>query len=371
MFKVNMKINTSAIQQTARLRSDLRVGRPVLIKNKQNFGLVFAIETLKEDHTAQIINDYREKTYLVLSARRAETLNAIPYDGDIARLLLPKNASYDWILATANPALDLEQPFKGPFTTLRIGETQISRSAINLCKKAQLLPAALVINLSAKDIKNFNLCEILSQESDEIIEQETNLSLLEATSAANLPLKGMANSRIHIFRDAGGFSEHYAIEFGSPIKNESLLVRIHCACFTGDVLGSLKCDCGDQLTNAMEIISKNGSGMLIYLNQEGRGIGLTNKMRAYELQNQGFDTVEANHRLGFEDEERDLRIGAQIINMLGFNKIRLLTNNPQKVTSMSALNITVTERLNLLTEPTKENTDYLSTKATKSGHIIK
>ena len=129
-------------------------------------------------------------------------------------------------------------------------------------------------------------------------------------------------------------------------------------------------DCGEQLQIALEILSKHNSGILIYLNQEGRGIGLANKMRAYELQNQGFDTVEANHRLGFEDEERDLRIGAQIINMIGFKKIRLLTNNPKKVKSMIEMGIIVSERINLLTKPTKENASYLSTKASKSGHII-
>ncbi|MDG2473745.1 MAG: GTP cyclohydrolase II [Paracoccaceae bacterium] len=365
-----MKIHTSAIEQTARLRADLRLGRPVLLRDNKNFGLVFATETLKKEALLEIKKFDFNLSHLAITARRAATLNAIPYDGDVARIALENDVSYNWLLATANPALDLQHPLKGPFKTLRNGEAHMSRAAIDLCKKAHLLPSALIVNLFEKDFKNLKSAGLLSQDSQEILNKSSHSSLLHEASAAYLPLQGMAKSRIYVFRDSASFTEHYAIEVGNPKKESSLLVRIHCACFTGDVIGSLKCDCGAQLKGAMKILSKNGSGMLIYLNQEGRGIGLANKMRAYELQNQGFDTVEANHRLGFEDEERDLRIGAQIIKHLGFKKIRLLTNNPKKIASMSDMGIVVEERLNLLTKPTKENASYLSTKASKSGHII-
>lgn len=365
-----MQINTSIMEQTARLRSDLKLGRPVLVQNQQKTCLIFAVETLKKNIPIEINKSYFGVSHLAITARRAETLNAIPYDGDLARVVIPKEVSYRWLLSTANPALDLEHPMKGPFETMRSGEVEISRSAIELCKKAQLLPAAIVVNLTEESAKNFESNNFLLQSSSQILEQSSHLSLLQEVSAADLPLKGMTKSRIYVFRDNSGESEHYAIKFGSPSKGEPLLVRLHCACFTGDVIGSLKCDCGEQLKSALKIISRNGSGMLIYLNQEGRGIGLANKMRAYTLQDQGFDTVEANHRLGFEDEERDLKIGAQIIQSLGFNKVRLLTNNPKKVESMIEMGVMVTERLNLLTEPTKENAAYLSIKGSKSGHII-
>ena len=354
----------------ARLQSDLRLGRPVLIQNEENSGLILAVETLKKDAFLEIKDINFNLRYLAITARRAETLNVTPYDGDIARIALDNDISSDWLLATANPALDLESPLKGPFKVLRNGDAQISRAAISLCKKAQLLPSALIIHLFKKDFESLKSAGLLLQDAQEIIRQSSNYPLLHEASSAYLPLKGMTKARVYVFRDSSGFSEHYAIKMGSPSKDTSLLIRIHSACFTGDIIGSLKCDCGDQLKSALDIITKNGSGMLIYLNQEGRGIGLANKMRAYELQNQGFDTVEANHRLGFEDEERDLRIGAQIINQLGFKKIRLLTNNPKKIASMSNLGIMVEESLDLLTEPTSENASYLSTKAAKSGHII-
>ena len=365
-----MQINTSIMEQTARLRSDLKLGRPVLVQNQQKTSLIFAVETLKKNIPAEINKNYFGVSHLAITARRAQTLNAIPYDGDLARVIIPKEVSYNWLLSTANPALDLQHPMKGPFKTMRSGEVEISRSAIELCKKAQLLPAVIVVSLTEELAQNFKLDNFLLQSSSQILDQSSHLSLLQEVSAADLPLKGMTKSRIYIFRDNSGEAEHYAIEFGSPSKGDPLLVRLHSSCFTGDVIGSLKCDCGPQLKNALKIISRNGSGMLIYLNQEGRGIGLANKMRAYALQDQGFDTVEANHRLGFEDEERDLKIGAQIIQSLGFNKVRLLTNNPKKVESMIEMGVMVTERLNLLTEPTKENAAYLSIKASKSGHII-
>ena len=151
---------------------------------------------------------------------------------------------------------------------------------------------------------------------------------------------------------------------------EPVLCRLHSACFTGDLLGSLKCDCGPQLHAALEQIGAEGAGVLLYLNQEGRGIGLANKMRAYALQDQGFDTVEANHRLGFEDDERDFRIGANILKALGFRRVRLMTNNPAKVAMMQSCGLEVVERVPLKVGRTRFNAGYLRTKAAKSGHLL-
>jgi GTP cyclohydrolase II len=176
--------------------------------------------------------------------------------------------------------------------------------------------------------------------------------------------------RVHIFRPEDGGEEHYAIEIGRPDRKEPVLARLHSACFTGDVLGSLKCDCGPQLHAALAQMGERGAGVLLYLNQEGRGIGLANKMRAYSLQDQGFDTVEANHRLGFEDDERDFRLGASLLRKLGFNSVRLLTNNPRKIAMMEANGITVAERVPLNVGQTDQNAAYLATKAAKSGHLL-
>ncbi len=173
-----------------------------------------------------------------------------------------------------------------------------------------------------------------------------------------------------MFRPGDGSREHYAVEIGQPDRDQPVLVRLHSACFTGDVLGSLKCDCGPQLQGALKRMGQDGAGVLLYLNQEGRGIGLANKMRAYGLQNQGFDTVEANHRLGFEDDERDFRIGADMLKGLGISRINLLTNNPAKVDILRRQGITVCQRIPLRVGQTSENAAYLRTKSTKSGHLL-
>jgi GTP cyclohydrolase II len=176
--------------------------------------------------------------------------------------------------------------------------------------------------------------------------------------------------RVHIFRPDDGGVEHYAIEIGQPDRAAPVLARLHSACFTGDVLGSLKCDCGPQLHAALAQMGQQGAGVLLYLNQEGRGIGLANKMRAYSLQDQGFDTVEANHRLGFEDDERDFRIGAEILSKMGFGAVHLLTNNPKKVETLASFGITVAARVPLIVGQTDQNRAYLATKAAKSGHLL-
>ena len=153
-------------------------------------------------------------------------------------------------------------------------------------------------------------------------------------------------------------------------ENQPALTRVHSACFTGDLLGSEKCDCGEQFSVSMSKMKNEGSGVLLYLNQEGRGIGLANKMRAYHLQNIGFDTVDANHRLGFEDDERDLEIAAKILKSLGVSDIKLMTNNPKKIELLTDNGITVKERVPLIVSMNPNNENYLKTKAKKSGHLF-
>jgi len=192
---------------------------------------------------------------------------------------------------------------------------------------------------------------------------------LDRVVGAKLPMAA-GRGRLEIFRPDDGGEEHYAVQVGLPDRAAPVLVRLHSACFTGDVLGSLKCDCGPQLQGALGQMGSEGAGVLLYLNQEGRGIGLANKMRAYDLQDQGFDTVEANHRLGFEDDERDFRLGAGILRKMGIKSVRLMTNNPAKIAMMQAQGIEVVERVPLHVGQTAENADYLAVKAAKSGHLL-
>jgi GTP cyclohydrolase II len=237
-----------------------------------------------------------------------------------------------------------------------------------ICKQARLLPAAVFVQISTDQADELSYLHRLPLESiGPCLRKSSPLALV---SAANVPLEVAKQSKVHVFRPDDGGTEHYAIEIGSPKRSDPLLSRLHSACFTGDIIGSLKCDCGPQLHSAMKQIAENGSGVLLYMNQEGRGIGLANKMRAYALQSQGFDTVEANHRLGFEDDERDFMLGAEILKSLGFNSVRLMTNNPNKVERMDAAGVKVVERVALHVGQNPLNTDYLETKVKKSGHLL-
>ncbi len=360
-----MSLSPDIAEILARARADLRMGLPVLLESGAETVLAAAAETL----SAARLADMRRlgDPVVVLTARRAKTLKARAYDGDLARIVLPKDADLGWIRALADPADDLRVPMKGPLHSQRGGLAELHRTAIWLLKSARLLPAAVVAPVTPDAVAGMGLTRIDQQA---VIASRAAPGHLQEVASARVPMQVSEAGRLHVFRPQDGGEEHYAVEIGRPDRGHPVLARLHSACFTGDLLGSLKCDCGAQLRGALAQMGAAGAGVLLYLNQEGRGIGLANKMRAYSLQDQGFDTVEANHRLGFEDDERDFRIGADILKSLGFSSVRLLTNNPAKIAMMEKNGITVTERVPLKVGHTAHNRDYLATKAAKSGHLL-
>ena len=360
-----MTLALTLTERLARARGDLRMGVPVVLAG-DGAALVVAVEEL----TAERLADLRGfgQPVIALTDRRAETLKARAYDGDLARIALPADQGIDWVRSLADPADDLRWPMKGPLNALREGSAHLHRAALALAKSARLLPAVLVVDIP--DAAAVALRHDLSLlQVAEIGPELARLSRLHAVSAARVPLSAAQAGRVHVFRPDDGGEEHYAIEIGRPDRSLPVLTRLHSACFTGDVLGSLKCDCGPQLHAALAQMGAEGAGVLLYLNQEGRGIGLANKLRAYSLQDQGFDTVEANHRLGFEDDERDFRIGADILRGMGFSAIRLMTNNPRKLDMMRGCGVTVTHRVALHVGQNPQNAAYLATKSAKSGHL--
>lgn len=352
-----MSLIPTLAETVARARADLRMGLPVMIGGH----LAAAVETLSDARLADI--KALGHPLLALTGRRAETLKARAYDDGLARVRVPGDADLAWLRALADPAGDLMTPLKGPLFTEREGDATPHLAALALAKSAQLLPAVLLVPAHAPaGLTVLGPGQVLAHLAGE--------AALAPVAAAHLPLAAAERSRLHIFRPDDGGAEHYAIEIGDPPRDAPVLARLHSACFTGDVLGSLKCDCGPQLQAALAAMGQAGAGVLLYLNQEGRGIGLANKMRAYALQNQGFDTVEANHRLGFEDDERDFRIGAGLLKRLGFAAARLMTNNPRKVAMLEGHGIAVAERVPLIAPRNRFNTGYLDTKAEKSGHLL-
>ena len=363
-----MSLLPSIAERLARARADLRMGGAVVLQQGPAGLIALSAETLSAERLADL-RGFSQAPCVVLTAHRAETLKARAYDGDIARIKIPGDVGLNWIRALADPADDLRHPMKGPLASERDGNPHLHRAAIHLAKEAQVLPA--IVAVSIPDPQQFaedhNLTLIDMAHAAPYLSQSSEM---QPVVHARLPMRAAQAGRLHIFRPGDGSTEHYAIEIGQPKRAEPVLARLHSACFTGDVLGSLKCDCGPQLNTALDQMGKQGAGILLYLNQEGRGIGLANKMRAYSLQDQGFDTVEANHRLGFEDDERDFRIGAEILKSLGFSAVRLMTNNPTKIDRMREMGLNVTEHVPLKVGRTDQNAAYLDTKARKSGHLF-
>ncbi len=358
-----MSLLPTATELVARARADLRMGVPVVTSD----GLVvLAAETVTQDRLSAL-HALSGDLVLAITGRRAQTLKARAYDGDIARVTVPSGATASWVKWIADPSGDLDHPMKGPLETMRDGPAAPHRAAIALAKAARLLPA--VVSVEIDDPATFSAQHNLTLAPAGHILADAPVAMHREIQA-RLPVSVSEAGRLHVFRPDDGGEEHYAVEIGSPSRGEPVLARLHSACFTGDVLGSLKCDCGPQLHGALAQMGSDGEGVLLYLNQEGRGIGLANKMRAYSLQDQGFDTVEANHRLGFEDDERDFRIGAEILRCMGFSKIRLMTNNPRKVDMLTACGLDVVERVPLKVGEGRLNRDYLATKAAKSGHLL-
>ncbi len=350
----------------ARARADLRMGVPVVLNGALPV-VCTAAETLNAPRL-EALRACSPDPVVAITARRAATLKAHAYDGDLARVMLPKDADLAWVQSIADPSDDLENPMKGPLRCQRGGDTATIRFSLQLAKSARLLPAtvcSMVRNPAHFASENALCCIDVGQATGAL----TDRSPLHPVISARLPMEVSETGRLHIFRPEDGGEEHYAIEIGKPDRQKPVLARLHSACFTGDLLGSLKCDCGPQLRAALAQMGAEGHGVLLYMNQEGRGIGLANKMRAYSLQDQGFDTVEANHRLGFEDDERDFRLGSDILRALGFTQARLLTNNPHKVDMLQASGIEVTERVPLRVGENPHNKAYLATKVARSGHL--
>ncbi len=259
----------------------------------------------------------------------------------------------------------------------RAGHTE---AAIDLSRLAGFEPAGVIVEILNEDgtmARLPQLMEIAKKLDLKIVSIEDlieyrikNESLIERLVNVKMPTEH-GNFQLHAFRDTNSGQEHLALVKGTWENDEPVLVRVHSSCLTGDIFGSCRCDCGPQLHKAMDMIEAAGKGVIIYMNQEGRGIGLINKLKAYELQEQGFDTMEANVKLGFKPDERDYGIGAQIIRDLGVKKMRLLTNNPTKRTGLVGYGLEIVESVPLEIESNIHNELYMKTKRDKMGHTLK
>ncbi len=358
-------------ERITRVVGDLRMGLPALLADADRRQLVAAVEALTPGRLEALCGRFGAPELVITGHRAASVLSRAsrpPVETASLRIQPPRVAGLDWFKRIADPRFDGVGPPVGPLHRQRGEDGPADVLAIALAKRAELLPAVLSFYVPAGE--SFSGLSVAELSVGPGLHALADAPSPKAVAAAGLPLETHERSRLHVFRDRSGRTEHFAVEIGEPDPSAPVLTRLHSACFTGDVLGSLKCDCGPQLQAALQRMSEAGAGVLLYLNQEGRGIGLANKMRVYDLQAQGLDTVEANHRLGFADDERDFRVAAKMLRSLGFCTIRLLTNNPAKVSAFRANGITIAEHVPLRTARNVHNDRYLQVKALKSGHML-
>ena len=337
----------------------LRSGRPVRITGRETL-TVAAVETTIAELLD--IRDPDHRAPLVISGHRAAALklaNEREAADPEAPVVLERAAWLDVrsALAIADPGRDLDRGPVGPLRPIAADRVEASKAALTLARSAGLLPALWSLEPDGSDA---------SVPLDEIRDAQASV---EIVARAALPLDDLPPTQIVAFRASDDGQEHVALLVGA-FGGKPPLVRLHSECLTGDVFGSLKCDCGPQLKEALRIIAGEGGGVLLYLRQEGRGIGLANKLRAYALQDRGLDTVDANNRLGFGDDERDYGHAAAMLRALGIERVRLLTNNPAKVEGLQAAGIEVVDRVAHQMPANPHNADYLATKRKKSGHLL-
>ncbi|HEY0164585.1 MAG TPA: GTP cyclohydrolase II, partial [Sphingomicrobium sp.] len=305
--------------------------------------------------------DPRGTATLLLSGARAAALS-LANARDAADPARPVHiARAEWLdagaaLALADPGQDLARAPLGPLQPVPLDDEGLAGAALQLARTAGLLPALWLLDSPVEGAAAVSVEEIGAAVAE-----------VSLVARARLPLEGLPETQIAAFRSPAG-EEHVALIIGA-FGGAPPLVRLHSECLTGDVFGSLKCDCGPQLHAALRLIGVAGGGVLLYLRQEGRGIGLANKLRAYALQDRGLDTVEANERLGFADDERDYVHAAAMLRALGIDRVRLLTNNPAKVDGLAAAGIQIVERVAHHMPANPHNADYLAVKRGKSGHL--
>src|SRR5216683_607833 len=336
----------TALAAVERALAELRRGGIVVLRDEDGAGgLVVAAEACGPLALQRLQGLAQDAPVLITTRRRAEAIGMeIPPHiaggmGEINKpitLDLPEGVPVDIILRPHE---------SGPQATRHVALRHLSRPIVSHAPRI----AQTAIELAYEDTASRNLQQV---------------------AQAHVPLEGAENARILAWRPSDGGKEHLAIVVGEIDPTEPVLIRLHSECFTGDLLGSLRCDCGVQLRGAIVEIAKRGSGVLLYLAQEGRGIGLVNKLRAYELQDDGFDTIDANEQLGFDADERIYAPAATILGRMGIKRVRLMTNNPEKISQLERFGVEVVARVQHSFPANGHNENYLRTKALRAGHLL-
>lgn len=336
---------------------ELRAGYAILMENENSKFLAAS---------AEYPDILSEATHITISGVRAERL-ALVRESFAEAYSLPLKLVQGFQEMLVNP-LATELPPASLRTSWAESIEQASAvqlAALKLAKMGSLLPAILTVQ--AKE--DCTHCVKIHSNDVEAYRQQM-LGQVSKVSEAHVPLELAENTHVVAFRPSFGELEHLAVVIGEPELQSAPLVRIHSSCVTGDILGSLRCDCGDQFKQAIARIAEEGSGIVLYLSQEGRGIGIANKLRAYALQDAGLDTVDANQELGFESDEREFLVARNMLEQLGVAQLRLLSNNPDKVAQLQKYGIQVKERVPHIIPANPHNEHYLATKQKRCGHLF-
>jgi GTP cyclohydrolase II len=352
-----------------RAAAELRRGIPVLLTGDAPL-ILLAAETAGPRGLAELRALAAEPPVLLLAPIRAAAVLHRPLEPGLPAVALHLNSELlapGPLRVLADPTVEEllpTQPEPAPVPGLAL-------PALSLAKLGRLLPAVLAAPVGPDAAAEAGRLGLFSVPAADLLDYPMAAAAgLRQVASARVPLPNAPDSRVIAFRTEGSAIEHLAIVVGHPEKTAEPLVRIHSECFTGDLLGSLRCDCGPQLRGAIARMAEEGAGVLLYLAQEGRNIGLVNKLRAYTLQDRGLDTLDANRALGWGADERNFLIAATMLEALGVPRIRLLTNNPDKIAALAACGVEVVGREAHAFAPNGENDHYLATKAERFGHLL-
>ena len=348
---------------TERAVEEMRRGRSLRLVDGSRALLVAAVETLEPALLASLRRVANESMRLIMTPQRAKAAELAHKAAGPVSVEVTHEASVDTLRALAGLGAR-HAPSVVPTQPVSADSAKRVSAALSLAKLGRLVPALLVVETDELDDPG-----LLKIDCENVLHHGADKQAVELVSRARVPLADALDCEIVLFRQRGELGQHLAIVIGAPASHEEVPVRVHSACLTGDVLGSLRCDCGDQLKRAIARIGSLGSGVLLYLDQEGRGIGLANKLRAYALQDDGLDTLDADEHLGFLSDERDFGVAAAVLHELGIRRIRLMTNNPAKIHALEQRGIEVAGRLPLVATVNAYNQRYLKAKLDRAGHL--
>ncbi|MDB5642240.1 MAG: cyclohydrolase [Hyphomicrobiales bacterium] len=344
--------------QVERAIAEVRSGRPVLVTSPQGALIAATFEALDEAFMAELTPVAQGRARLVLAAPRLRRLGV---ERQTAGLIALPTLDFARIAALS---VELDGRIDAPVASL----TQGDEAALELARLALVLPAVVTVPVDADASETAGLLRVSVEEISQYRSQEQHA--LKLISRAPVPLEGAPDSEFVIVRGGEGLRDQVAVIVGKPDFSAPVTVRLHSACLTGDLFGSLKCDCGDQLRHTAKFMAENGGGVLLYLDQEGRGNGISNKIRAYRLQAQGFDTYDADEVLGFDHDQRGFAFAGLMLKQLGVTAVRVMTNNPVKIAALEDAGLDVAGNQRIIGRLTDQNVRYLASKRDRAGHFI-